>query len=109
MSTAAARVQQYLTTNKAFMLSMSWCPDCQYADGIWAKYGVADKVTVLELDKMEDQEAAKELQDAFFATVDRRWFPTIWFNGAKFGDEATLKELEKEGKTEEALKKAGLL
>jgi glutaredoxin 3 len=99
---------EYITKNRFFMISKSWCPDCHYAEAIWKKYGVSDKVEILELDKMDPKEA-NELEKSFTAIAGRKWVPTIWFNGERFGTEQTLKELESLDKTEEEFKKAGLL
>ncbi|CEP22405.1 GRX8 [Cyberlindnera jadinii] len=99
----------YVKSNRFFMISKSWCPDCHYAQAIWKKYGVSSKVTVLELDKLEDQKKATELEKEFTALSGRKWVPTIWFNGEVFGTEQTLKQLESLDQTEEVFKKAGLL
>jgi glutaredoxin 3 len=99
---------EYIMNNRFFMISKSWCPDCHYAEAIWKKYGVSDKVEILELDKMDPKEA-NELEKAFTAIAGRKWVPTIWFDGERFGTEQTLKELESLDKTEEEFKKAGLL
>lgn len=103
------KATDYLKNNRFFMISKSWCPDCHYAQAIWKKYGVSSKVTVLELDKLEDQKKATELEKEFTALSGRKWVPTIWFNGEVFGTEQTLKQLESLDQTEEVFKKAGLL
>lgn len=91
------------------MLSKSWCPDCHYAYSIWDRYGVSNTIHVIEFDKMSDQERAQKLEDAFFSLAPRRWVPTIFFNGSVWGTEQNLKDLDHEGKLEEALKKEGLI
>lgn len=99
---------EYISSNKYFMISKSWCPDCHYAEAIWKKYGVSDKVTILELDKIDPKEA-EALEKAFTEISGRKWVPTIWFNGERFGTEQDLKKLESLDQTEEEFKKAGLL
>ncbi|CCH43966.1 Glutaredoxin-C6 [Wickerhamomyces ciferrii] len=103
------KAQQYIDSNKFFMISKSWCPDCHYTYKIWNKYGVSSKVEVLELDKLQDQKAAIELEKAFTEISGRKWVPTIWFNGKKFGTEQDLKRFESEDKTEQIFKNEGLL
>lgn len=106
---ALKRAQAYIDSNKFFMISKSWCPDCHYAEAIWKKYGVTSKVEILELDKLPDQKDAVELEKAFTQIAGRKWVPTIWFNGERFGTEQDLKRLESQDATEEAFKSAKLL
>ncbi|QPG76973.1 hypothetical protein FOA43_004367 [Brettanomyces nanus] len=94
--------------SKFFMISKSWCPDCNYTKAIFKKYNVLDKVTILELDKM-DPKKADELEKQFTAIAGRKWVPTIFFDGKVFGTEGTLKNLESTDATEKAFKDAGLL
>ncbi len=103
------KAQAFIDSNKYFMISKSWCPDCVYAENIWKKYGVSSKVEILELDKLADQKEALELEKAFTEIAGRKWVPTIWFNGSRFGTEQDLKRLESEDATEKEFKNAGLL
>lgn len=91
------------------MLSKSWCPDCHYVYKVWNTYGVKSKVYILELDKMDDQTEAQKLEEAFTEISGRKWVPTIFFNGKKFGTEQDLKALDKDGKLEDQFKAVGLL
>ncbi|ODV83777.1 hypothetical protein CANARDRAFT_29761 [[Candida] arabinofermentans NRRL YB-2248] len=102
------QAQKLINENKYLMLSKSWCPDCHYAIAIFKKYKVADKIKLIELDKMAPQEALA-LEKEFTAISGRKWVPTIFFNGENFGTEGTLKQLESLDSTEQAFKKAGLL
>jgi len=103
------RAQAFIDKNRFFMISKSWCPDCVYTENIWKKYGVSSKVEILELDKMPDQKDAAELEKAFTEIAGRKWVPTIWFNGSRFGTEQDLKRLESQDATEKEFKSAGLL
>ncbi|QOU22007.1 hypothetical protein BRETT_002171 [Brettanomyces bruxellensis] len=51
------KAAELIKANKYFMSSKSWCPDCKYAKAIFQKYGVLDKVKIVELDKIDPKEA----------------------------------------------------
>ncbi|GME99296.1 hypothetical protein B5S28_g3763 [[Candida] boidinii] len=104
----ANKAEELVSKNKYLMLSKSWCPDCHYAIAVFKKYGVLNKVELVELDKM-DPKAAFELEKEFTAISGRKWVPTIFFNGKKFGTEQDLAKLESLDSTEKAFKEAGLL
>ncbi|KAG7750945.1 hypothetical protein KL911_003391 [Ogataea haglerorum] len=100
-----ASAQDLVKQHRFLMLSKSWCPDCHYAIAVLKKYKVLDKITLVELDKMPPKEAA-ELEKQFTALSGRKWVPTIFFNGAVFGTEQTLKELESRDLLPSAFEKA---
>ncbi|KAG7700021.1 hypothetical protein KL930_000708 [Ogataea haglerorum] len=100
-----ASAQDLVKQHRFLMLSKSWCPDCHYAIAVFKKYKVLDKITLVELDKMPPKEAA-ELEKQFTALSGRKWVPTIFFNGAVFGTEQTLKELESRDLLPSAFEKA---
>ena len=102
------KAAELIKANKYFMSSKSWCPDCKYAKAIFQKYGVLDKVKVVELDKIDPKEA-ESLEKEITAIVGRKWVPTIFFNGKEFGTEETLKKLESHDQTKKAFEEAGLL
>ncbi|KAG0683136.1 hypothetical protein C6P40_000375 [Pichia californica] len=104
MVKAADLIEQH----KYLMLSKSWCPDCHYAIRIFQKYNVLNKVHLVELDKMNPNEALK-LEGEFTAISGRKWVPSLFFNGKFWGNEGDLKKLESFDKTETEFKKVGLL
>lgn len=103
------RATQLIEENQFLMLSKSWCPDCHYTYSIWKKYGVFDKIKIIELDKFENQKEALDLELAFTKISGRKWVPTIFFNKQRFGTEEDLKKLESLDQTEQVFRKAGLL
>ncbi|CDK24763.1 unnamed protein product [Kuraishia capsulata CBS 1993] len=108
MVSYAEKAHSLISQHQFLMLSKSWCPDCHYAIAIFKKYGVLDKVHILELDKLEESEAS-QLEKAFTQISGRKWVPTIFANGEKFGTEEDLKRLESYDSTEEEFRKIGLL
>lgn len=68
-----------------------------------------DKVHIIEFDKFEDQKEAIELEKAFTEIAGRKWVPTLFFNQERFGTEADLKDLRKQGLLEERFREEGLL
>ena len=83
--------------------------DSHYTYRVWDQYNVRDKVHIIELDKFADEEEATKLEAAFTQISGRKWVPTIFFNGKRWGNEEDLKRLEKEGKLEQAFKDAKLI
>ncbi|KAK6464620.1 thioredoxin-like protein [Scheffersomyces coipomensis] len=103
------RAQTIINENPYLMLSKSWCPDCHYTYKVWDEYKVRDKVHIIELDKLADQEDAVKLEQAFTEIAGRKWVPTIFFNGKRLGTEADLKVWKKEGKLDQIFKDAKLI
>lgn len=108
-SGAKSKAMKLINDHDYLMVSKSWCPDCHYVYKIWEKYGIQDKVHIIELDKYEDQEEALELEKGFTELSGRKWVPTLFFNQKKFGTEADLKELSKEGLLGAKFKEEGLI
>ena len=94
--------------NKYLMLSKSWCPDCHYAIRVLQKYNVINKVKLIELDKMNSNEALK-LEKEFTEISGRKWVPSLFFNGKFWGNESDLNKLESTDSTEKVFKEVGLL
>lgn len=103
------RAQKLIKENQFLVLSKTWCPDCHYVHNLFAQLGVTSKVHVIELDKLEDQEDAGKLEAAFTEIAGRKWVPTIFFNGKRFGTEQDLKQLKASGDLETVLKKEKLI
>lgn len=103
------KAQDLINTHPYLMLSKSWCPDCHYTYRIWDRFHVADKVHIIELDKFPDQKEATELEKAFTEIAGRKWVPTMFFNGKRFGTEADLKRWDSEDKLEEIFKQEKLI
>lgn len=89
--------ERLIENNSYLMLSKSWCPDCHFVYRIWDEYGVRDKIHIIELDKMENQEEAKLLEQAFTQISGRKWVPTVFFKGKKLGTEQDIKLWELNG------------
>ncbi|KAG7660347.1 uncharacterized protein J8A68_006144 [[Candida] subhashii] len=102
------KAEDYINTHPYLMLAKSWCPDCQYANKIWERFDVSDKVHTIELDKIPDQEEAAELEKAFIEIVGKG-VPKLFFNGKNFGTDADLKKWESEDKLEEIFKQEKLI
>lgn len=100
--------KELISTNRFLMISKSWCPDCHYVYQVWDSFGVRDKVHIIELDKMEANEAA-QLEEAFTAITGRKWVPTIFFNGKKLGTESELKLWKENGTLENVFREQGIL
>ncbi|CAK7897070.1 glutaredoxin-1 [[Candida] anglica] len=103
------KAQALIDKHPFLMLSKSWCPDCHYAYRVWDQFKVTDKVHVIELDKMDNQSEAIELEKGFTHIAGRKWVPTIFFNGKVWGTEQDLKRLASEDKLEESFKKENLI
>lgn len=103
------RASEIIKTHPYIMLSKTWCPDCQYALKVWDRYGVTDKVHVIQLDKFEDQKESQKLEEAFNQIYGRKWVPIIFFNGEKFGTEEDLQRWESDGTLKQVFESAKLL
>lgn len=103
------KAKELIASKPYLMLSKSWCKDCVYTYGVWDKFGVKDKIHIIELDKFEDQDEAVKLEDAFTQVSGRKWVPTIFFNGERLGNEEDLKRWENEGKLAEIFKQHKLI
>lgn len=103
------KAEALVKDNPYLMLSKSWCPDCVYANKVWESFGVASKIKLIELDKIEDKKESDELERAFAELSGRKWVPTIFFHGRLFGSEKDLKRWSSEGKLERILRNEGLI
>jgi glutaredoxin len=103
------KAQEYISSHEYFQLSKSWCPDCHYTYALWKRYHVTNKVFILELDKLADQNEARELEKAFTALAGRKWVPFIWIKGEPFGTEQDLKRLDSLDKLDDWFSSVGLV
>lgn len=104
-----SKAQDLIKEHQFLVLSKSWCPDCHYVHDLFAQLGVTSKVHVIELDKLDDQDEAGKLEAAFTEVSGRKWVPTIFLNGKRFGTEQDLKELKASGDLETVLKQEKLI
>ncbi|KAH3674527.1 hypothetical protein WICPIJ_009540 [Wickerhamomyces pijperi] len=95
-----AKAKQYISANPFFFISKSWCPDCHYLERTLVQNNLRSKFVVLELDKLADQNEARQLELAFTEIAGRKWVPTIWKNGEVWGTERDVKDLERQGGSE---------
>ncbi|ODQ67878.1 thioredoxin-like protein [Nadsonia fulvescens var. elongata DSM 6958] len=102
------RAQKLIADNDFLMISKSWCPDCVYAHRVWKDVGVADKVHLVELDKLPGVEGP-ELQKAFLELTNQNTVPNIFFKRKHMGGEVQLEKMEKSGQLIKELKAAQLL
>lgn len=101
-------VQKLIKGSKFFQFSASWCPDCQYANSVWQRYDVKDKVTVFDIGSLAkpEQEAWRV---AFQKETGSRNLPTIFVDGKIWGTEKELHRFDNSKTLETELKKIGLL
>ncbi|CAR22855.1 glutathione-disulfide reductase GRX8 [Lachancea thermotolerans CBS 6340] len=108
MSQYVAEAKQIIRSHKYVMLTANWCPDCVYANSIWRKYGVLNKVSQFEVGGY-DRDKLNKYRDAFAEVAGIRNLPTIFVDGKVWGTEAELHKFEREGTLLEELKKIGLI
>lgn len=108
MSQLEEQVQKLVGSAKYFQLSASWCPDCQYANSVWARYNVQDKIKVFDIGSLpkKEQEAWRV---AFQKVTGSRNLPTIYVDGKFWATESELHRHENKKQLEAELKKIGLL
>lgn len=89
---------EIVKNHRFVLLAKSWCPDVKYARSVFEKYGVLNRFHIIELDKLPSNEAAT-LESEFTALSGRKWVPSIFVDGAFWGNEKTLSDLESHDKT----------
>lgn len=76
---------------------------------IWDKYHLNSLVHILELDKLEDQEHASQLEQEFASLSGEKWVPTIFFNSAEvYKTDRHFREWEDLKTTDSELKKLSI-
>ncbi|AJV60311.1 ADE_G0037860.mRNA.1.CDS.1 [Saccharomyces cerevisiae] len=108
MSAFVTKAEEMIKSHPYFQLSASWCPDCVFANSIWNKLNVQDKVFVFDIGSLPRNEQEK-WRIAFQKVVGSRNLPTIVVNGKFWGTESQLHRFEAKGTLEEELTKIGLL
>lgn len=59
MSAFVTKAEEMIKSHPYFQLSASWCPDCVYANSIWNKLNVQDKVFVFDIGSLPRNEQEK--------------------------------------------------
>lgn len=54
MSAFVTKAEEMIKSHPYFQLSASWCPDCVYANSIWNKLNVQDKVFVFDIGSLQE-------------------------------------------------------
>ncbi|CAB4257280.1 similar to Saccharomyces cerevisiae YLR364W GRX8 Glutaredoxin that employs a dithiol mechanism of catalysis [Maudiozyma barnettii] len=101
-------VELLLDEHKFVQFSANWCPDCQYANRIWNRYNVQEKVKVVEIGNLSKDEQ-ESWRISFQQVTGSRNLPSIYVNGKLWGTESELRNYEDNNQLEEEFKKIGLL
>lgn len=101
MSDVTSAARALIAEHRFFQLSANWCPDCVYANALWERLGVKDKIHVFDIGDMPKPEQ-ESWRGAFLEIVGSRNLPTIVIDGKFWGTETRLHELENKG--DDALK-----
>ncbi|SCV05909.1 LANO_0H17854g1_1 [Lachancea nothofagi CBS 11611] len=108
MSQYAAEVKQIIKSQKFVQLTANYCPDCVYANNIWQKFGVLNKILQFEIGGF-DRATQQKYRDAFEQVTGSRNLPTIFVDGKVWGTEHDLHKYERKGTLQAELKKIGLI
>ncbi|AQZ16574.1 GRX8 (YLR364W) [Zygosaccharomyces parabailii] len=108
MSAYVPKVLDLLKSHKYLQFSASWCPDCSYANSVWKKLGVENKIHVFDIGSMPRTEQ-QQWRAAFKEATGSGNLPTIYVNGSTWGTELQLHSFERKGTLKEELGKIGLL
>lgn len=101
-------VLDLLKSHKFLQFSASWCPDCRYANSVWRKLGIENKIYVFDIASFP-RPTQEQWRVAFQEATGSRNLPSIYYNGSLWGTESRLHALEKNGTLTDELKKLGLL
>lgn len=108
MSAYVPKVIELLKAHKYVQFSASWCPDCAYANSVWKKLGIDDKIYVFDIGSMPTAEQ-QQWRAAFMQATGSRNLPTIYVNGRIWGTESQLHSYENSGTLKQELNKIGLI
>lgn len=103
-----ATLTDLISKNKHFQFSADWCPDCQYANSIWTKYDITEKLFIFDIGSFPKPDQEK-WRATFQEITGSRNLPTIMVDGKIWGTEKELHEHENNGTLEAELKNIGLL
>lgn len=101
-------IKDLISNNKYFQFSADWCPDCQYANSIWTKFGLTEKLFIFDIGSFPKTDQEK-WRSTFQEVTGSRNLPTILVDGKIWGTEKELHTFEDNGTLEPELKKIGLL
>ncbi|EDO14582.1 hypothetical protein Kpol_337p4 [Vanderwaltozyma polyspora DSM 70294] len=108
MSDYNTKAKEIINSHQFVQFSANWCPDCVYANSVWSKFGVSDKVHVFDIGNLSKDEQA-QWRDAFESVSKIRNLPTIFVNGKAWGTESELHKYESKGTLKDELSKIGLI
>ncbi|SCU93907.1 LADA_0G05490g1_1 [Lachancea dasiensis] len=108
MSQYVAEAKEVIASQKFVQLTANFCPDCVYANAVWQKFGVLDKVLQFEIGGF-DKETQLKYRDAFAQVAGVRNLPTIFVDGKVWGTESELHKYETNGTLQTELQKIGLI
>lgn len=107
-SELAPKVFELLKSHKFLQFSANWCPDCNYANSVWRKLGVENKIHIFDIGSFPKAEQ-EQWRTAFQQITGSRNLPSIYYNGAFWGTESQLHAFENNGTLKAELKNIGLL
>ncbi|GCE97310.1 glutathione-disulfide reductase grx8 [Zygosaccharomyces mellis] len=102
------KVLELLKSHKFLQFSASWCPDCRYANSVWRKLGIENKIYIFDI-ACFPRSAQEQWRSAFQQATGSRNLPSIYCNGNLWGTESQLHAFEKKGTLQDELRKVGLL
>lgn len=103
-----SKVKDLVKAHKFLQFSASWCPDCVYANSIWKKFGVENKIHIFDIGSLPASEQ-QQWRNAFQVATGSRNLPTIIVNGSFWGTESELHRFESKGTLQQELTKIGIL
>lgn len=103
-----SKVKELIKGHQFFQLTASWCPDCVYANSVWKRFGVEDKIQMFDIGALSQSER-EQWRQAFQKVTGSRNLPTVLVNGKFWATESELHRFEAAGTLKEELKKINLL
>ncbi|AGO10931.1 AaceriAFR577Wp [[Ashbya] aceris (nom. inval.)] len=109
MSEYEQKAKELVSQHKYLQLSASWCPDCVYANSVWEKLGLQQKIVVFDIAQVsKDKQEEVAWRDAFERATGSRNLPTLYVDGQVWGTELELHAHEDAGTLRAELAKIGL-
>lgn len=103
-----SKVKQLITSHQFLQFTANWCPDCVYANSLWKRYGVENKIHLFDVGPMANDER-EQWRKAFQKVTGSRNLPTVVVNGKFWATESELHAFESKDILKEELQKIGLL